>query len=204
MRCLSLVSMTLTLPWSLGFFIPQAKVQEKSLGRRQRVSVAANEVENTVERERIARVFAAQDKKRVNDKEAQADESSLAAQQATLYRRRVARIVGDHALIAVFGVSLAWRLSPLSVATSYTVGALFGAAYLVLLARYVESVGKQSFEGVRSAGVSQARFALIGVLVLIAGKNRDVIDFLPLMLGFFTYQLAILVQAFRPVDRDFP
>lgn len=203
MNCRSMV-LLLAVPRSLGLCIPHAKVQEKNMGRRQRVTLAANEVEKAVERERLARVFAAQDQMRMSDQEAQTDELALAAQQATLYRRRVARIVGDHALIAVFGFSLAWRLFPLSVASSYTVGALFGAAYLVLLARYVESVGKQSFESIRSAGVSQARFALIGVLVLIAGKNREVIDFLPLMLGFFSYQLAILVQAFRPVDRDTP
>jgi hypothetical protein len=32
------------------------------------------------------------------------------------------------------------------------------------------------------------------------GKNRDYVDFIPLLVGFFSYQAATLLQAFRPPD----
>lgn len=151
------------------------------------------------EDDRLASAFAAQNARAA----AVVDTEAESVDQGAQFRKeRVGRLVGDHVLVAMTLFALTWRFAPLSVAFSYAVGSIFGAAYLVLLARYVESVGKQSIEGARSAGVSQARFALVGVLVLIAGKNKEVLDFIPLFLGFFTYQLASFVQAFRPVEDD--
>ena len=41
---------------------------------------------------------------------------------------------------------------------------------------------------------------MVGLLIAIAGKQREYLDFIPLLLGFFSYQLATLLQAARPVD----
>ena len=48
--------------------------------------------------------------------------------------------------------------------------------------------------------MGQARFAVVALLVGIAGKQREYLDFLPLLAGFFTYQAATLAQAFRPPE----
>jgi|TARA_B100000513_G_scaffold123638_1_gene54775 hypothetical protein len=40
-------------------------------------------------------------------------------------------------------------------------------------------------------GASQGRFALVFFLVLVAGKNKAVLDILPLLGGFFTYQVGL-------------
>ncbi|KAJ1463098.1 hypothetical protein M885DRAFT_504640 [Pelagophyceae sp. CCMP2097] len=58
-----------------------------------------------------------------------------------------------------------------------------------------------TYEAVGNSGVAQARFAIIGLLVLLAGKNRDVIEFLPLFGGFFTYQISTFVQVARPYEK---
>lgn len=148
--------------------------------------------------ERLSRALSAQTAKAEREEDEASRLAAIAAEQAVLFRRTLGTLVGDHALISAVIFAFIWRFGPLSMAYSYAVGAAFGAAYLVLLARFVESVGKQTFEGVRSSGVSQARFALVGVLILIIGKNKDVLDFIPVMLGFFSYQLASFAQAFRP------
>ena len=48
-------------------------------------------------------------------------------------------------------------------------------------------------------GASQGRFALVFFLVLLAGKNREVIQVIPLLCGFFTYQLAALAQGLKAI-----
>lgn len=130
------------------------------------------------------------------------DDDGLAAAQLDLFRRSRNQLVGDHAFVSAGVAALVWRFGSLSNAESYVLGAAFGGAYLVLLSRYVESVGKFGIEQMQSGGVGQARFAIVFLLVLLAGKNRQYLDFLPLLGGFFTYQLASILQAARPVDQD--
>mmetsp|Transcript_25656 Transcript_25656/g.83154 ORF Transcript_25656/g.83154 Transcript_25656/m.83154 type:complete len:186 (+) Transcript_25656:129-686(+) len=122
--------------------------------------------------------------------------------QVAMFRRSRNQLVGDHAFLSAGIAAVIWRLGSLVAAESYVLGAIFGGAYLVLLARYVESVGKSGLEGARDGGVGQARFAIVFLLVLLAGRNRETLDILPLLFGFFTYQFATFVQAARPVDDD--
>jgi len=121
-------------------------------------------------------------------------------EQRRLFRRSLLVLLGDHAFITSVIAAAVWRWGSLDAAASYGLGAAFGAFYLYLLARYVESVGVATLDGARSSGVSQARFAVVGLLVLLAGKNPSVIEFIPLLGGFFSYQLASFVQAFRPAS----
>jgi len=47
--------------------------------------------------------------------------------------------------------------------------------------------------GVPGKNVTSGRFALVGVLVLFAGKYRDVIQVIPAVLGFFMYQVSAVM-----------
>ena len=51
------------------------------------------------------------------------------------------------------------------------------------------------------AGVGQARFGMVILLVLFAGKYRDTIQLIPALVGFSMYQVASFLQAF---DREEP
>jgi hypothetical protein len=73
-------------------------------------------------------------------------------------------------------------------------------ALFALLARYLGSLGEAILDGAKEGGIGQARFAVVGLLIAIAGEQQEDLDFIPLLLGFFSYQLATLMQAARPVD----
>lgn len=64
--------------------------------------------------------------------------------------------------------------------------------YLVLLAQYVSSIGQGG------GGASSGRYALVFFLVLLAGKNKETIEMIPLLAGFFAYQLAVIVCGLKP------
>mmetsp|Transcript_9243 Transcript_9243/g.28794 ORF Transcript_9243/g.28794 Transcript_9243/m.28794 type:complete len:103 (+) Transcript_9243:294-602(+) len=97
-------------------------------------------------------------------------------------------------------LSLPTTLNRFRRARSYALGVFFGGAYLYLLSRYVGALGDATFEAAKEGGVGQARFAVVALLVGVAGKQREYLDFLPLLGGFFTYQAATLLQVFRPAD----
>jgi len=71
------------------------------------------------------------------------------------------------------------------------------------LGKYVETIGGsvQDGEDVRGAGVGQARFAFLILLILFVGKFRSqgLLE-IPSISGFFTYQLASLAQGLREID----
>lgn len=49
--------------------------------------------------------------------------------------------------------------------------------------------------------MGQARFGMVILLVLFAGKYRDIIHLIPALVGFSMYQVASFLQAF---DREEP
>jgi len=116
------------------------------------------------------------------------------ARQADLYLTRKNDLVGDTMFLSVLGLALAWGLGSMTAAFSYVVGAAIGTGYLVLLAQFTGAIGK---EDAGEGGASSGRFALVFFLVLLYGKNKDVLDILPMLGGFFTYQLSSVAQAFR-------
>eukprot|EP00629_Pelagomonadales_sp_RCC1024_P008932 CAMPEP_0119266070 /NCGR_PEP_ID=MMETSP1329-20130426/4689_1 /TAXON_ID=114041 /ORGANISM="Genus nov. species nov., Strain RCC1024" /LENGTH=224 /DNA_ID=CAMNT_0007265933 /DNA_START=90 /DNA_END=764 /DNA_ORIENTATION=- len=138
---------------------------------------------------------------------AQADANELSgpelkAREKALYQSRSSLVLGDHFFLGgLLGAAL-WRLTALKAAESYLLGVLFGGAYLYLLSRYVGSLGETSLEGAKEGGIGQARFAIVALLIGIAGKQRESLDLLPMLGGFFTYQAATLAQAFRPPPEE--
>eukprot|EP00904_Undaria_pinnatifida_P003420 jgi/Undpi1/13079/HiC_scaffold_8.g02741.m1 len=83
-------------------------------------------------------------------------------------------------------------------ACSFSLGVALGTAYLVLLSRFVENLGKEESGGGREGGGGggggPARLALAGLLVLLVSKNKESLEFIPALTGFFAYQVATLVQ----------
>lgn len=132
------------------------------------------------------------------ESESELSAAEIKAREVALYEEGRNVVVGDHFFLGFLAVAALWRFASLKAIESYGLGVAFGGAYLYLLARYVGSIGEASLEGAKEGGIGQARFAIVGLLVAIAGKNRDAVDFIPLLVGFFSYQAATLLQAFRP------
>eukprot|EP00752_Nemacystus_decipiens_P009001 g8035.t1 len=122
------------------------------------------------------------------------------ARQKRLYEKRKWRLIGDNVFLGLLGTSGAWVVS-FKAACSYGLGATLGTAYLVLLSRFVENLGKDGQDGGGGGGGrggggggGPARLALAGLLVLIVSKNKETFEFIPALGGFLAYQVATLVQ----------
>lgn len=132
--------------------------------------------------------------------EVELDPEALKRRNDAKYERRRNEVVGDHLFLGGLTLAVLWHFLPLKALESYGLGVLFGGAYLYLLARYVGSIGTGTLDAAKEGGIGQARFAVVGLLIAVASKQREYLDFIPLLTGFFSYQLATLLQAVRPVD----
>lgn len=97
--------------------------------------------------------------------------------------------------MGLLGTSGAWCVS-LKAASSFGVGSALGTAYLVLLSRFVESLGKEDSGGGGrggGGGGGPARLALAGLLVLLVAKNKETLDLVPALGGFLAYQVGCLL-----------
>lgn len=118
------------------------------------------------------------------------------ARQKRLYEKRKWRLIGDNVFLGLLGTSGAWAVS-FKAACSYGLGATLGTAYLVLLSRFVESLGNDGQDGGGGGGRGggggggPARLALAGLLVLIVSKNKETFDFIPSLGGFLAYQVGV-------------
>jgi len=112
------------------------------------------------------------------------------------YAARKFQLLFDSLWLSALGLALCWTAFSFEASVSYGLGALLGFGYITLLGRTVEAIGTV---GVPGAGVGQARFAMVILLVLLAGKYRDTIQVIPAIIGFSTYQVASFLQAF---DRE--
>lgn len=104
--------------------------------------------------------------------------------QSKLFEKRKWRLIGDNVFIGLLGTCGAWCFS-FKAACSYGLGAVLGTFYLVLLARFVENLGKEG------GGGGSARLILAVLLVLLSTKNKDTLDLIPAVIGFLTYQASL-------------
>ena len=78
-----------------------------------------------------------------------------------------------------------------------------GTLYSYGLGKYVETLGgsAEDTDAVQGAGVGQARFAFLILLIVIVGKFRSqgLLE-IPSIAGFFTYQIASLSQGLREIN----
>ena len=113
------------------------------------------------------------------------------------FAKRQQGLLSDTVYFSILVFSVLWGVatSPFT-AFSYAFGAALGLAYSYGLSTYVASLGQDiDEEPVEGAGVGQARFAFIALLMLFIGKFRgEGLQELPAILGFFTYQLGSLSQ----------
>eukprot|EP00198_Chlamydomonas_reinhardtii_P000902 XP_001690237.1 ATP synthase I-like protein [Chlamydomonas reinhardtii] len=106
------------------------------------------------------------------------------------------------------GFAMTYTTYTKDVAFSYLVGALGGFAYLRLLSKSVDSVGGEGglASGVNSVA-SQPR--LLIPIILGLGYNRwnqlyaeqlgVTLELLPILVGFFTYKLAVITRQYKDV-----
>ena len=113
------------------------------------------------------------------------------ARQEKLFEKRKWRLIGDNVFVGLLGTSGAWCLS-FKAACSFGLGVTLGTAYLVLLSRFVENLGKEGSEGGGrgGGGGGPARLALAGLLVLLVSKNKETLEFIPALTGFLAYQVG--------------
>lgn len=116
--------------------------------------------------------------------------------------RRLA-LTSDTFYFSVLIASALWLVSPNPFVTiSYLFGAMAGTAYSYGLGKYVETIGGSIDDtDMEGAGVGQARFAFLILLIAVVGKFRSqgLVE-IPSIMGFFTYQLASLSQGLREID----
>jgi hypothetical protein len=120
-------------------------------------------------------------------------------------KKNFAKIQGDLITETVFFSSLLFSVLWLAcdnpfVPLSYVFGSIFGIAYAYGLGKFVETVGGTIDDAltVEGAGVGQARFAFLILLIVFVGKFRAYgLMEIPSIAGFFTYQLASLSQGLK-------
>lgn len=119
---------------------------------------------------------------------AEAEEAQLLAQQRgnEAYAALRGKLLSDTAFTAALAVCGGWAFGDTTTAASIALGSVGSLAYVFLLGRGVDRIGK-------SADVlGPARAAVLALLVAFSAKHRDVLQVLPVVLGFLTYKLATL------------
>lgn len=130
--------------------------------------------------------------------------STLKEEQMIKYNQRANALVGDTAFTILLVFPTLWLCfdNPL-LPLSYLLGATFGLAYCYGLGKYVATLGGSVDDAntLQGAGVGNARFAFLILLFIFVGKFRSYgLEEIPCIAGFFTYQLASLVQALKEMD----
>lgn len=154
-------------------------------------------------------------KKSINDQIFWAKQKALAAQmtskvesgvkqeRADKFAERRMALTSDTFYFSILIGTALWIIFPNPFVTiSYLFGALLGTAYSYGLGKYVETIGGSIDDvDIEGAGVGQARFAFLILLVVVVGKFRSqgLLE-IPSITGFFTYQLASLGQGLREID----
>lgn len=123
---------------------------------------------------------------------------AIRAREKAKYEMQKYRLIGDNIFLTLLVGSGVWGFFSFKTAVSFGLGGLMGTMYLILLGRFVESLGSEEGGG----GGGPARLGLAVALVLICSKNREVLEVAPAIAGFFMYQASTLLQALYVDDDD--
>lgn len=128
----------------------------------------------------------------------------LRAELQDTFTQRRNYLLGDTAYVSVLIFAVLWGFAnTVFTPISFAFGSTCGLAYSFALTKFVGSLGG-SFDdedAVEGAGIGQARFAFLFLLILFIGKYRSFgLQEIPSILGFFTYQIATLGQGLRETD----
>ncbi|CAN8076518.1 unnamed protein product [Agarophyton chilense] len=105
------------------------------------------------------------------------------------------KLIGDTLLVGTLGLCAIWTVGGIKEVQSFAVGMAGSVAYVTLLARSVDRLGESAREGGSSVGDSlqPARVAILALLVIASAKNSHVVSVLPVLVGFFSYKVALLI-----------
>ena len=98
----------------------------------------------------------------------------------------------DSLFFTFLGLTAVWYFGTFKDAYSYLTGATLGLIYAGLLSRYVETLGSQE-----SSRGGSLRYLPVVILILLYGKFRTTFSIIPEIIGFFSYQVGSLFQAFN-------
>ena len=90
------------------------------------------------------------------------------------------------------GFAIFWAFGTLKDVRSYGFGSILGLMYSLLLGRYVENLGREG-----GGGGGSIRFAPVILLIAAYGRFKTELNIIPELLGFFSYQVSSLMQAFN-------
>ncbi|HBE57648.1 MAG TPA: ATP synthase subunit I [Cyanobacteria bacterium UBA11149] len=101
------------------------------------------------------------------------------------YQLEQTLLLGTLAIAAIIFISV-WLFYSLQIAGSYGIGAVVGVVYLRMLTKDVQRLGRERM------ALNKNRFALLVALFVLASKWQ-VLEIVPVVLGFLTYKATILV-----------
>ena len=131
----------------------------------------------------------------------ESNEQSLKEENDKNYNSVQNELVVETAFFTALITSVLWLAcdNPF-IPASYLFGAMFGVAYTYGLGKFVGTIGASIDDvgAIQGAGVGQARFAFLILLLLFVGKLRvyGLVE-IPSIMGFFTYQIASLSQGLK-------
>lgn len=110
------------------------------------------------------------------------------------YERIRRKLLGDTVFLGVLGCCVVWAVGSIKAVGSYALGSFASLVYIFLLSRSVDRMAESAKEtGMGSDGLQPARIALISLMFVAVGKNREHFDVLPVVMGFLTYKVATIL-----------
>ncbi|PXF42621.1 ATP synthase protein I [Gracilariopsis chorda] len=105
------------------------------------------------------------------------------------------KLLADTLFVGALGLCGVWSIATIKEVQSFTVGLCGSMAYVALLGRSVDRLGESARTTGTGIGVSlqPARIAILALLIVGAAKNSQYLSVIPVLIGFFTYKVALLI-----------
>jgi len=113
------------------------------------------------------------------------------------YEELKKELVADTLLLGSMALSISLAFFDDKISLSYGLGMLGSIAYSFLLTRTADRLGEQGGRSTLFDPGTPARFGILLVLIIACAKNKEALNILPVLFGFFVpYKLASLRPAF--------
>lgn len=140
------------------------------------------------------------------------DGSNVIERKAVTVKKDYSQLKGNlQILTAIFGgagIAVSYASYSSEVAFSYGVGLLGALAYIRMLGNSVDSLGESNSKGAIRAALGQPRLLVPVVLVMCFNRWNEILapeynllhlQLIPILIGFFTYKAATVVEVFRDI-----